>query len=264
MNYRPLLIMCLALLLVATQFGNGCASDDGGSSSSSGTSSTSGGAADRTGTGLNADGRLPGDRAPTPLPRRLPRNSDLVREGFDKIRWTADLDGTVYVYDVDADHIAWTGRVRRGQEIVVDPKRDSVMVGDEVVYQDNLGKDAQHRIYFATTSTQRDRGDVISRDDDDDGDGRTSRDPAGAIPTAARPLADGRGTLEIKRAPADGTIYVYDAETHRIMLKRTIQKGDSFQIVPTEDFIRENGKRTGTLRLDADHRHVLYFKASSE
>jgi hypothetical protein len=136
------------------------------------------------------------------------------------------------------------------------------MLGDKVVYHENLGRDALHRIYF---STARPRGDVVSRDDRDDVDSRprTEREWAESVgvPVAAESLAGGRGELQIKKLPDDGTVYVYDAETRRVMMKRDVRRGDSFQIVPQDDYIRENGKRTGALRLDADHKHVLYFKA---
>lgn len=213
-THRLHFIACLLLIpLVATQFGNGCVSDGDGGSAASGQADdryTSGGGT-AAGTAAPSAGSAGGGAVRPGTPRRLPRDVDLVREGHEKIRWTADLDGTVYVYDVDADRIAWTGDVRRGQEVLVDPKRDSVVLGENVVYHDNLGRDALHRIYF-TTARQRggDRGDVISREDRDNREAK--RDELEGIPTAAEKLADGRGELQIKTIPADGTVYVYDAE----------------------------------------------------
>jgi hypothetical protein len=81
-------------------------------------------------------------------PNRIPQMADVVVEGNDKIKWTADMDGTIFVYDRDKSTVRYTGPVRRGEEIIVQPDRDKVYVGDHVVYNENLEKHSWHRIYF--------------------------------------------------------------------------------------------------------------------
>jgi hypothetical protein len=241
---RSLILACLLAPLAATQLGNGCVSDGGGSYGGGG--SDGGGSA-----GAVQDRRFDADY----VPRRLPRSAERVREGYEKIRWTADMAGTVYVYDVDNDLVAWGGNIKRGQEVVVDPKRDGVRIDETNVFQENLYERALHRIYFAP-HPDRARGD---RDADrDDGDG-TSAGRGERAPRGATELARGRGDLVIGQTPGDGTVYVYDADAGRVVHAQPVGRGNSFQIFPADDYVNRNSKRAASVRLDADHRHILYF-----
>jgi len=82
-------------------------------------------------------------------PNRIPRHADLVREGWDRLKWTADMDGTIYVLDKDKNTIRYFGPVRQGDEIMVQPDRDKIYVDGKIVYDQNLEKHSWHRLYFA-------------------------------------------------------------------------------------------------------------------
>jgi hypothetical protein len=81
-------------------------------------------------------------------PSRLPPGADVVAEGNEKVKWTADMDGTVFVFDRDKNNIRYEGPVRRGEEIILQPDRDKIYIGDHNVYQGNLEKHGYHKIYF--------------------------------------------------------------------------------------------------------------------
>ena len=81
-------------------------------------------------------------------PNRIPRSADMVREGTGKVKWTADIDGTCYIYDPRKERIVYEGPVRHGQEIVVLPDDDEVYVGGKVVSKQNLERHDRHQIYF--------------------------------------------------------------------------------------------------------------------
>jgi hypothetical protein len=81
-------------------------------------------------------------------PNRIPQMADVVAEGNDKLKWTADMDGTIFLYDRDKSTIRYTGPVQRGEEIIIQPDRDKVYVGGRVVYNENLEKHSWHRLYF--------------------------------------------------------------------------------------------------------------------
>jgi hypothetical protein len=82
------------------------------------------------------------------VPNRIPQLADMVVEGHGKLKWTADMDGSIYVYDNDKKTIRYEGDVRRGEEVVVQPESDRIYVGGHVVYQENLEKHDWHRVYF--------------------------------------------------------------------------------------------------------------------
>src|SRR5262245_20985859 len=83
------------------------------------------------------------------VPPRIPRGSYRVEDKDGKIRWTADDDGTFYVYDVSKEFVRYSGPVRRGQEVIIMPGDDIVYVDGRAVSHENLRRDARHQVYFA-------------------------------------------------------------------------------------------------------------------
>src|SRR6185369_1839791 len=79
----------------------------------------------------------------------IPRGSYRVEDKDGKIRWIADDDGTFYVYDVSKEFVRYSGPVRRGQEVIVQPGDDIVYVDGRSVSHENLRRDARHQVYFA-------------------------------------------------------------------------------------------------------------------
>ena len=82
------------------------------------------------------------------VPNRIPQVADLVVQGQGKLKWTADMDGSFYVYDSDKHIIRYTGDIRRGEEVIVQPESDRIYVGGQVVFQENLEKHGWHKVYF--------------------------------------------------------------------------------------------------------------------
>ena len=243
-SWRDILVPLVLLLSLGTQLGNGCVSDDGGGSSGDGTSGY----------------RPPPEEIDDRRPRRIPRSADVVREGYDKLLWRADMTGRYYVYDVTNDRIVYDAPVARGQELYVDPKRDRVSVDGREVPNLDVKKDGYHRIYFAASHTS-------SPDDDRDIDndhnstfhGPQPPPPPQDIPRAAQRLASGRGNLAIHAAPADGTVYLYDESAQRIIHQRELKRGNSFQIFPGEDHVNVNSRKAAEVRMSANGRYALYF-----
>jgi hypothetical protein len=127
---RRLPLIAASLVLAALNFGGSCASDNNDE---------------------RADERRSVD---ADQPNRIPRDADLVREGWDRLKWTADMDGTIYVFDKDKKTIRYIGPVRRGDEIMVQPDRDKVYVGGRIVFDQNLQKHSWHKLYFVRGGEQ--------------------------------------------------------------------------------------------------------------
>ncbi len=247
---RSMLGLFALALALATQLGNGCVSDSSG---------TSGG-----------DDYDRDDSRPQPRqieddfvrhPNRIPRSADAVREGYEKLLWQADMNGRYYVYDVTRDRVVHDATISRGQELYVDPKRDLVSINGRGIPNLDLKSDNLHRIYFAaprTSARDRDDRDNLNDRDDDDTQG-PQRPTADAIPRGAARLVNGRGTLAIHAAPDDGTVYVYDERSGRIVHQRELRRGNSFQIFPADGYVNVNSKRAARVRLDPDSRYSLYF-----
>jgi hypothetical protein len=234
-TWRDMMVPLVLLLSLGTQLGNGCVSDDGGGGNSGGPRPPAQELEDR--------GR----------PNRIPRSADVVREGYDKLKWTADMDGRFYVYDVTNDRIVYDAPVSRGQELVLDPRKDLLAVNGGTLSAGDIKKDGFHRIYF-----------VASRGGSLDDDNNTFHGPQPApvptaIPRGAQRVASGRGDLAIHAAPADGTVYVYDESAQRVIHQRDLRRGNSFQIFPAEDYVNVNSRKAAEVQMGSNGRHALYF-----
>jgi hypothetical protein len=174
-------------------------------------------------------------------PRRLPRDADLVREGVERVRWTADLNGEVYVYDVQAERIDYTGSIRRNQEIVVEPGSDRVLIDGRVVQQANLNRNNQHQIFFARERIA------------DNNRGETP-------PRGSRRLAEGKGRLTLNRVADDGTMCIFDETDRKIMFEQTVHRGQKFELRPHENRVLVNDKEIAEVRFDENHQHSFYFR----
>jgi hypothetical protein len=79
----------------------------------------------------------------------IPRDSHILTRGHGEIAARARGDGVVYLYDANDQRVVWTGHVRDGDQIKIDARKDRAWVNGVTVYNRNLVKDHEHRIYLA-------------------------------------------------------------------------------------------------------------------
>jgi hypothetical protein len=194
------------------------------------------------------------DRYDTDRPGRIPRRADIVRDGTGKLKWTADMDGTVYVYDQTRDAIRYTGPVRRGQEIIVQPNDNQIQVDGRTVYDEDLKSDATHQIYFAATDSNY-RRDRDGRDRDSYG----RSDSREALPYGAKRLERSDGDIDIRRVPQTGTLYIYDETEGQTLLRTNIRKGTRFGIDAREGRIYIDGEAGQRIKLPRGHTVGVYL-----
>jgi hypothetical protein len=79
----------------------------------------------------------------------IPSDAREVATGSGKQSFTADDSGNVYVLDSDKSKKVFEGRVRKGDQVVVDPSQDRIVVaGDNADHNEALKSDHRYRIYF--------------------------------------------------------------------------------------------------------------------
>ena len=78
----------------------------------------------------------------------IPAGADEVDSGRGELRYEAQRDGKVWVYDAETDKMVYTGPIRDGDRVVVDPDRNLITVGGETVSEQPLIRDHKYRIYF--------------------------------------------------------------------------------------------------------------------
>lgn len=249
MTWHPLRNATLVLILGVLSYGGSCVSDSSGPYNSSGGSTNDD----------NWNHTRPDDDSDRP--HRIPRNADIVREGVGKLKWTADLDGVIYVYDHEQDSIRYTGPVHRGVEIVVQPKDDAVLLDGRNVSNEDLRRDDTHQLYFAATNGRpyrdRDHGNDAPppppspppvRDHGPDG-----------IPDGSTQLDHGTGDLSLSRAAHNGTVYIYDETARSVLYQGSIRKGSALQFNAREGRIYIDGQAGNRVKFTKGHTQSLYF-----
>jgi len=78
----------------------------------------------------------------------VPKKSQVVASGNGDLSYKAGRDGTVYVYDEDDDTTLFRQRIREGQRFTLSPQQNLATLDGKKVYNDDLKKKHQHRLYF--------------------------------------------------------------------------------------------------------------------
>jgi hypothetical protein len=80
-----------------------------------------------------------------------------------------------------------------------------------------------------------------------------------AIAPGADEVESGRGLLDYE-AQRDGEVFVYDAETDKMVFRGDIEDGQEVQVDPERNKITVGGKTVSEQPLIRDHKYRIYFK----
>ena len=95
----------------------------------------------------------------------------------------------------------------------------------------------------------------ISRDPDDDDLDRLPRE----IPSSAVRVERGKGQRLVYTPSDDGTVYVYNADTSKLIYSGRLNDGERFVLDPTENEATIDGRRVLGADLKKNQRYYLYF-----
>ncbi len=189
--------------------------------------------------------------APAPSPEAagyggIPRGATRVAQGFGTVVYRAEQAGRIWVGNDTERFLVTETRVRRGEDVLVEPREDRVSVNGQVVFDRNLEKNHQHSIFFTL---------------DGAGDGAGSGDAYGAIPERARRLAEGYGRVRVK-APAQGRVWIGNDTDRFEVVSFNVAAGDDIEVDASKDRVWLNGKEMFSQNLESKHKHVVFYKES--
>ena len=81
-------------------------------------------------------------------PMNIPSSAMISTQGNGVVSSTAQHDGMVYVYDVNADKLDYSGKVMAGDAISVNTDQNTIMINAQTVQSKTLNTGNKHRIYF--------------------------------------------------------------------------------------------------------------------
>ena len=79
----------------------------------------------------------------------IPPAAARVAEGNGLLTYTAGADGTFYVFNRNANEVVTSGELLKGQSVVVDSKKNQVLVDDRIKVENTLRAGDTYRIFFA-------------------------------------------------------------------------------------------------------------------
>jgi hypothetical protein len=96
----------------------------------------------------------------------VPRSARLRARGTGPLTFRAADDGRVWVVETRNDRLVYEDRVRRGDEVRVDPDRDRVELNGRTVEDRDMISDSGHHVFFEDRFGSLDDEPVRSRDRD--------------------------------------------------------------------------------------------------
>ncbi|HWE93711.1 MAG TPA: hypothetical protein VG269_07020 [Tepidisphaeraceae bacterium] len=84
----------------------------------------------------------------TQRPDVIPATAQVQTSGNGSVSFTPPTDGMAYIYDQASNQLVWSGPVRAGQTLTVDPQKNQIALGSQVVAMRTLQPGDRHDVYF--------------------------------------------------------------------------------------------------------------------
>ena len=199
-----------------------------------------------------------GERAMAPMvtddrnitrPAGVPTSASLKGEGKDRVEYTADTTGTLWITDVRGDKVIYSGRVMRGDRLVIDPGNgDLTLNGSLVGAKGSIGS-VDHRVFFQPgdaipASASFTPGTIV---------------PPDSVPSTAVLRSESVDTFEV-RPDSDGTVWVVSISDNRVIYSGRLLQGDRLSVDAQAHRLTLNGNEVSDRHLPKD-RYRVYFLA---
>jgi hypothetical protein len=86
-------------------------------------------------------------------PSTIPGSAQMLDSGDKNVVHTFEMRGTAYVYDQQAHHLVWSGHIRKGQQVKVDPMKNEITVDGTVVSKGVLLPYHSEQIWFSSDNS---------------------------------------------------------------------------------------------------------------
>jgi hypothetical protein len=182
-------------------------------------------------------------------PADVPKSAALKTQGNDRVVYVAEDTGTVWIANHGTNDIVYSGPMRRGDRLVIDPADNRVTINDQTVTRRDIG----HRdrdIYFEPGPMRR--GSEVTRDD-------LRVDRPAQVPSAAGLKGEGKDRVEFT-ANRDGSVWVTDADTKQVVYMGRMLRGQTLVVEPRDNRVAINGQRVYEGNLP-NHDHRVFFLA---
>jgi hypothetical protein len=78
----------------------------------------------------------------------IPKSAPMVAKGETDVTWAAPSEGDVYVYDQSEGKMLYSGRVERGDNLVVDARKDRILLDGRTVMDKQIRDHNEIEVFF--------------------------------------------------------------------------------------------------------------------
>lgn len=184
-------------------------------------------------------------------PRNVPPSAQLTVQGHDRVAFTADRDGTVWVSDEGNHKVLYSTQVHAGDRLDLDANRNQLMLNDRVVLDTGVHH-VEHKIFFEPVEPMTARA-IVGPDV-----AVVAVRPAD-VPASASLRAQTTGDMIEVRPDTDGTVWIVtDQPDRRVIYSGRILHGDDLLLDPNGNRLTLNGRSVYTDSLPRG-RFQVYF-----
>ncbi len=276
-GYKPAKFSLFAVccLLLCTQPGAQCVSDDSGSTGNNPPPRRD----DSYRNEPSSNDRL-GDRPVNRL--EIDRQAEVDRDYRPgDFEWRSPASGQIWVYDLDRREVIDSTFVRRGEVLKVGPEADRIWVDGDTRSRNRIREDSRHRIYILPDDPrqyereryrgsdrptderprdERPRDDRLRDERPEQGPNRpTQTSDIRGLPEGARQVAQGTGSALIYDVTRDGKIFVVDVQGSRIVKSFDVSRTQKVILDPSKGHVTRDSKKM-IEGIDRRKAYRLYFQ----
>ena len=199
-----------------------------------------------TTTEQNGDNTNYGDHVNSDAPAgygNIPSSARRVAEGYGRLRYRAERDGTVWVGNESRGFVVVSERVRSGDLIEINPGDNRVEIEGRSVYDHDMESGARHAIFLNSGGSWDNWG---------------GREPYAEIPRRARNMASGTGRIEW-RVDEPGRVWIGNDKRETVIVAEDVRRGDLVQVNPGENQVKINGRVIFNQNMESKHQHSIFF-----
>lgn len=182
-------------------------------------------------------------------PSAVPASAIVKTQGDQRVVYTSDGEGTIWIAEAGNNNINYSGPVHHGDRVVLDPDANTVTINDRVVANQGISHH-DHKVYFSSAADTTAVPTVQ--------EALVPRPPQ--VPAAASLKAEGRQRVEYTAA-ADGAVWVSDTENNGIVYAGKVVRGDKVVVDPTLKMSQftVNGRVVYNSELPNHNRRVFFL-----
>jgi len=161
-------------------------------------------------------------------PQQVPADAMVKTQGNDRLVYTADQPGNVWVAEKASNKIVYSGRLNTGDRLALDSKHNLLTVNDRAVVTKELPRQ-DYKVFFEPGLAVPASATITN----DDAIKAELKRPK-SVPASANLVGEGRDRLEYTAA-SDGDVWIVNSDRNELVYSGRVMPGERITLDPKHD-----------------------------